>query len=355
MTSLTSPAAWDSIASILSSGERSGWSPHTISSDRWRSSCPATYPIPRDAGWRDRLESLLRESHLAMGGSTLTLFTNRRDMDALYRAIEPDLDAEGIGLIVQSRGVSAKRLRDEFVAEPTLSLFATKSFWEGFDAKGDTLRCVIVPRLPFGRPSDPLAEEREVREGRAAWAKYALPQAVLELKQAAGRLIRSSTDTGCLIIADTRVLHKAYGRKFLDALPVRTSRSCPPRRSSPRCRAVRVRRRAEALASHSPAMRVAVAATATRTSSRRLDTHGPEPGAHLTREPCGTRSREHPQRGAVRVRIAHRPETRATRAPSTPPHPRTRAARWAAPRRRMPSRRLRPPAARSPPGHLGFA
>jgi len=182
---------------------------------------PSDLPDPRADGWREGLESLLREAHLAMGGSTLTLFTNRRDMDALYCAIEPDLDAKGIGLIIQARGVSAKRLRDEFIAEPTLSLFATKSFWEGFDAKGDTLRCVIVPRLPFGRPSDPLAEEREVREGRAAWTKYALPQAVLELKQAAGRLIRSSTDTGCLIIADTRVLHKAYGPKFLDALPVR--------------------------------------------------------------------------------------------------------------------------------------
>ena len=176
---------------------------------------------PKADGWRGQLERLLREAHIAMGGSTLTLFTNRRDMDALYRAIEPALDAEGIGLIIQSRGVSAKRLRDEFIAEPTLSLFATKSFWEGFDAKGDTLRCVIVPRLPFGRPSDPLAEERESREGRAAWAKYALPQAVLELKQAAGRLIRSSTDTGCLIIADTRVLTKSYGRTFLDSLPVR--------------------------------------------------------------------------------------------------------------------------------------
>jgi ATP-dependent DNA helicase DinG len=181
---------------------------------------PSDLPDPRDSGWREQLERLLRETHLAMGGSTLTLFTNRRDMQALYDAIEPELDAQGIGLIIQSRGASAKRLRDEFIAEPSLSLFATKSFWEGFDAKGDTLRCVIVPRLPFGRPNDPLAEEREVREGRAAWNRYALPQAVLELKQAAGRLIRSSTDTGCLILADTRVLHKAYGARFLEALPV---------------------------------------------------------------------------------------------------------------------------------------
>ena len=176
---------------------------------------------PRSEHYRERLEHLLRDVHLAMGGSVLTLFTNRREMDGLYRVLEPDLKQENLRLLVQSRGVSAKRLRDEFIAEPTVSLFATKSFWEGFDAKGDTLRCVVVPRLPFGRPTDPLAEERQQREGGAAWRRYALPEAVIALKQAAGRLIRSSTDTGCLVISDARVLTKGYGKEFLASLPVR--------------------------------------------------------------------------------------------------------------------------------------
>jgi len=175
---------------------------------------------PRAEDYLSRLESLLERLHLAMGGAVLTLFTNRRDMEALYRVLEPRLERAGLRLLVQSRGVSAKRLRDEFVADERLSLFATKSFWEGFDAKGDTLRCVVVPRLPFGRPTDPLAEERAEREGRAAWRRYALPEAVIELKQAAGRLIRSSTDTGCLVIADVRVLTQSYGREFLGSLPV---------------------------------------------------------------------------------------------------------------------------------------
>ncbi|MDO9107650.1 MAG: helicase C-terminal domain-containing protein, partial [Coriobacteriia bacterium] len=169
---------------------------------------PNDMALPNTPGYLTDLERLLESVHIAMGGSTLSLFTNRRDMDALYRALEPKLEDAGVSLIVQSRGVSAKRLRDEFVADEALSLFATKSFWEGFDAKGDTLRCVVVPRLPFGRPNDPLAQEREEREGRAAWKRYALPEAVIELKQAAGRLIRSKTDTGCLVIADARVLHK---------------------------------------------------------------------------------------------------------------------------------------------------
>lgn len=181
---------------------------------------PTDLPEPRERDYLDAMERLLEQVHIAMGGSVLTLFTNRRDMERLHAILEPRLRARGLDVIVQRRGTSAKRLRDEFLADEHLSLFALKSFWEGFDAKGDTLRCVVVPKLPFGRPTDPLAQERELREGRAAWSRYALPEAVLELKQAAGRLIRSSTDTGCLVIADARVLRKGYGRDFLAALPV---------------------------------------------------------------------------------------------------------------------------------------
>ncbi|MDH4140294.1 MAG: DNA polymerase III subunit epsilon, partial [Coriobacteriia bacterium] len=182
---------------------------------------PKDLDEPRSSRYLEHLSRLLEKVHVAMGGSTLTLFTNRRDMESLYRELAPSLEREGVSLLVQGRGVSAKRLRDEFVADESLSLFATKSFWEGFDAKGDTLRCVVVPRLPFGRPTDPLAEERAEREGRQAWRRYDLPEAVIELKQAAGRLIRSKTDTGCLVIADVRVLGRSYGREFLASLPVR--------------------------------------------------------------------------------------------------------------------------------------
>ncbi len=181
---------------------------------------PTDLPEPRERDYLASLERLLEGVHLAMGGSVLTLFTNRRDMEHLHALLEPRLRLRGLEVICQRRGTSAKRLRDEFLADEHLSLFALKSFWEGFDAKGDTLRCVVVPKLPFGLPTDPLALERERREGRAAWGRYTLPEAVIELKQAAGRLIRSSTDTGCLVIADARVLRKGYGRQFLAALPV---------------------------------------------------------------------------------------------------------------------------------------
>jgi ATP-dependent DNA helicase DinG len=179
---------------------------------------PTDMPEPQARGYRDALERLIFEVHTALGGSTLTLFTNRRDMEDMYERLKGLLAAEGITLRCQTRGFSAKRLRDEFLENEALSLFALRSFWEGFDAPGDTLRCVIIPKLPFGKPNDPLMLERTLRE-KNAWKAYALPEAVIDLKQAAGRLIRSSTDSGSLILADSRLLSKWYGRAFLDALP----------------------------------------------------------------------------------------------------------------------------------------
>jgi len=182
---------------------------------------PTDLPEPRGTSHYDALERLLLGVHEAMGGSVLTLFTSKKEMEELYDRLVGPLADLGQNLLLQGRGVSNKRVRDEFLADERLSLFATKSFWEGFDAKGDTLRCVVIARLPFGRVRDPLYEERQQRYGRRAWDDYYLPEAVLELKQAAGRLVRSSSDEGCVIVADGRLsAGKGYARKFIDALPV---------------------------------------------------------------------------------------------------------------------------------------
>ena len=176
-------------------------------------------PDPRSRErYLDALEDLLVDVHLAMDGATLTLFTNRRDMEELFYRVEPRLAREGLELNCQLKGSSAKRLRDRFIQEPSSSLFALKAFWEGFDATGDALRCVVIPKLPFSSPTEPLSCERAEREDRA-WARYSLPEAVIELKQASGRLIRSSKDTGVLVLADSRLVHKGYGKKFLNSLP----------------------------------------------------------------------------------------------------------------------------------------
>lgn len=176
-------------------------------------------PDPRDRdAYLATLEDLLVDVHVAMGGSALTLFTNRRDMEDLYARVQPRLAAAGLELACQQRNASARQLRERFISERSSSLFALKAFWEGFDASGETLRCVVIPKLPFSSPTDPLSCERSLREERA-WAQYALPEAVLEVKQAAGRLIRTSTDVGVLVLADSRLVTKGYGKKFLNSLP----------------------------------------------------------------------------------------------------------------------------------------
>ncbi len=175
-------------------------------------------PVPNDRDYLRALEDLLFDVHVAMGGSVLTLFTNRREMEQVYEGLAPRLAAEGLELASQERGSSPRRLRERFVADKSLSLLALKSFWEGFDASGDTLRCVVIPKLPFAAPSDPLVRERDLREQRAWW-KYSLPDAVISVKQAAGRLIRTGTDTGVLVLADSRLVSKRYGRQFLSSLP----------------------------------------------------------------------------------------------------------------------------------------
>lgn len=171
-------------------------------------------PEPRSAGYDDALIDLVREVHLGLRGGILTLFTNKREMLAVYEALRPIMKAEGIELLCQGVGKSKRVLTDEFTAKEDSCLFALRTFWEGFDAPGRTLRCVLLPKLPFSRPDDPLYQERNARQNDA-WKAYVLPQAIIDTRQAAGRLIRSRNDAGFLILGDRRLQTKWYGRVFL--------------------------------------------------------------------------------------------------------------------------------------------
>lgn len=180
---------------------------------------PQGMPGPYDKRRRAQLVELLYEVHVAMQGSTLTLFTSRREMEDFASELKPRLKDAGLELLVQPTGAGKHAVQERFVEEEKASLFALKSFWEGFDAPGPTLRCVVVAKLPFGNPNDPLACEREHREGDRAWSLYSLPQSIVEMKQAAGRLIRRSDDAGFLVLADGRLQTKGYGKRFLQAMP----------------------------------------------------------------------------------------------------------------------------------------
>ncbi len=174
-------------------------------------------PDPRTPNYLQELEGLLYDVHIAMDGSVLTLFTNRKEMEQMYEQLAPRLSQRGLELSMQERRSSTRSLRNRFVQEKTHSLFALRSYWEGFDAGGDTLRCVVIPKLPFSSPQEPLARERDLREERAWW-RYSLPEAVLAVKQAAGRLIRTAQDTGVLVLCDSRLTTKTYGRVFVSSL-----------------------------------------------------------------------------------------------------------------------------------------
>lgn len=182
-------------------------------------------PEPNDPAYLDALQQLLIGAHRAQHGSMLTLFTNRREMEKCFEEVQPILKADDLRLVCQKWGVSVKGLRDDFLADEHLSLFALKSFWEGFDAPGSTLKGVVIPKLPFAKPTDPLSCERAVRDD-AAWRRYVLPAAVLETKQAAGRLIRKANDRGVLILADKRLVTKGYGKTFLRSMPSQNIRFC---------------------------------------------------------------------------------------------------------------------------------
>ena len=185
-------------------------------------------PEPNDPRYLAELQAFLAEAHIAQGGAMLTLFTNRKEMEKCFDEVNPALKEQGLRLVCQKWGVSVKGLRDDFLADEHLSLFALKSFWEGFDAPGATLKAVIIPKLPFAKPTDPLSCERSARDDYA-WRRYVLPAAILETKQAAGRLIRRADDRGVLILADRRLLTKSYGKSFIRSLPSKNVQILPMR------------------------------------------------------------------------------------------------------------------------------
>ena len=175
-------------------------------------------PDPRSGNYQEELSEFLVDVHLGVGGGVLTLFTNKRQMQQVYSQVSPILKQNGIELLCQSANKSIRMLKDKFIENEQTCLFATRSFWEGFDAPGRTLRCVVIPRLPFARPTDPLYLERCERQNDA-WKTYVLPQTIIDTKQAAGRLIRSKFDSGFLIMCDSRLTSMWYGKLFLKSLP----------------------------------------------------------------------------------------------------------------------------------------
>jgi ATP-dependent DNA helicase DinG len=155
----------------------------------------------------------------ATQGRAFVLFTSYRQMESAFQLLSGTLP---FPCMVQGRGAGKGRLLEEFRMTPNAVLFATSSFWQGVDVKGEALSAVIIDKLPFQVPSDPLVAARSAHienDGGNAFSQYQVPNAVLRLKQGFGRLIRSKSDRGILAILDNRLSTKSYGKLFLASLP----------------------------------------------------------------------------------------------------------------------------------------
>ena len=179
---------------------------------------PQRMPDVRDAGFQGKAaEEILRLLELSEGRA-FCLFTSYSQMRDLYERVSA---RSPYPLLLQGTAPRSVLL-ERFKTTPHAVLFATASFWQGVDVPGEQLSCVIVDRLPFAVPSDPIVAARVSalnEEGRNAFAEYQVPAAVLALKQGFGRLIRSKTDRGVLSILDNRIQRMAYGKIFIESLP----------------------------------------------------------------------------------------------------------------------------------------
>lgn len=155
-------------------------------------------------------------------GKAFVLFTSYKMMDEVYDAVAPDLEEMGIDTFKQGGDLSRTAMLQAFREDTDSVLFGTSSFWEGVDVRGESLSNVIITRLPFEVPTHPVMEARVKRikeQGGNEFFEFSLPEAVLRLKQGFGRLIRTQTDTGIVVILDPRIRTASYGKQFLDSLP----------------------------------------------------------------------------------------------------------------------------------------
>ena len=179
---------------------------------------PPGMPDPREPGFQDAAVKTIRRVLDITKGRAFCLFTSYAQMREVHDRL---LCEVGWPLLLQGTA-PRKALLEEFRVTPNAVLFGTSSFWQGIDVQGEALSCVIIDRLPFAVPSDPVvqARMRAIEElGGKPFFEYQVPSAVITLKQGFGRLIRSLEDRGVLVMLDPRLDRQRYGKVFLESLP----------------------------------------------------------------------------------------------------------------------------------------
>jgi len=180
---------------------------------------PNDLPDPTQPGYQPLIEHAILDVVTRLRGRALVLFTSWAHLRATYQALREPLLAQHITVLGQGIDESSRtRLLDAFRHGSRIALFGTSAFWEGIDVVGDALSCVLVARLPFSVPTDPIYSAR-AETFEEPFMHYAVPQAVLRLKQGFGRLIRSRADRGAVVVLDRRLVTRYYGQVFVRSLP----------------------------------------------------------------------------------------------------------------------------------------
>jgi ATP-dependent DNA helicase DinG len=178
-------------------------------------------PAPTESGFEASLQKNIFKTLSLTGGKAFVLFTSYYLLNKMAKALAAPLGAYGIDLLKQG-DTTRHKILGQFRQNTNSVLFGTDSFWEGVDVEGESLSNVLIPRLPFQVPNDPVVEARcesIKKRGGNPFLEYTVPQAVIKFKQGFGRLIRSKNDFGAVLIFDSRVINKQYGVKFLNSLP----------------------------------------------------------------------------------------------------------------------------------------
>ncbi|WP_184296700.1 ATP-dependent DNA helicase [Roseateles oligotrophus] len=187
---------------------------------------PRNFPKPNEPNHPLQVAALAARCARALGGRTFVLTTTLRALQSIGDALRQDFEEGGDEIAVLQQGVAPKRqLLQQFLDDPRAVLLGSASFWEGIDVPGDKLQCVLIDKLPFPPPNDPLVEARVQRleaAGRNAFAHYFIAEAAISLKQGGGRLIRTEQDRGLLVVCDPRMAVMNYGRRLREALPPMT-------------------------------------------------------------------------------------------------------------------------------------